>query len=115
MSPADLIAKVLARRETWVDLEPGKRVRVRRPAEAEMHSFRRITPEQVLGCCVGWDGFSEADVLDPSIASSDPAEFSVDLWKVVALDRMDWIELVSAAVVKAITDHIEKRKETGNV
>ena len=114
MSPADLIAKVLAKREFWVDLEPAKRVRVRRPAEAEMPAFRRITPQQVLGCCVGWDGITEADVLGPSLASPDPAEFSVELWTVVALDRVDWIERVSAAVVKAITEHIEGRKDTGN-
>ena len=59
-------------------------------------------------------GFTEADVLDPTIGSSDPAEFSVELWTVVALDRVNWIERVSAAVVKAITDHIEGRKEAGN-
>lgn len=111
MSPSDLIAKVLARREFWVDLESGKRVRVRRPAEAEMAAFRRITPEMVVSCCVGWEGFTEADVLDPTVGASDPAEFSPELWATVALDRMDWVGTVSDEIVKSIKDHLAKRKD----
>lgn len=116
MTPADLIAKVLAKREFWVDLEPGKRVKVRRPAEAEMPSFRGgMTPDRVARCCVGWDGFTEADLLGADVGASDPAAFSPELWETVALDNLDWLGKVSERLVASITDHLAQRKDaSGN-
>jgi hypothetical protein len=110
---ADLIAKVLAQRESWVDLEDGKRVKIRRPAEAQMPAFRAgVTPERVVRCCVDWDGFSEADVLGAALGSGNSkVAFAVDLWEVLALDRMDWLEKVSSSLVEAITSHLSARSD----
>jgi hypothetical protein len=63
MDAATLIAKALEQRERWVDLGGGKRVRVRRPAAAEMFRFAsaNVNAESFLRCAVGWDGVTEAE------------------------------------------------------
>lgn len=112
---AELIARVLAAREAWVDLEPGKRVRIRRPSEAELPSFRAgVTAEKWARCCVGWEGFSEADVLGAALGSGNSmVPFDLDLWVTLALDRLEWVGAVSAAVVESITAHLDARSTAG--
>lgn len=113
MDASDLIAKVLAKREQWVDLEPGKRVKIRRPAEAEMPAMRRgMTPESVARHCVDWEGFTEADLLGAELAPDTKVKFDLDLWVAVALDRLDWIGAVSEKLVAAVSAHLAQRSNT---
>lgn len=106
---------VLAQREQWVDLEPGKRVRVRRPDETEVLTLRRgnVTPEQWARCCVGWDGITEADLLGAAIGSSDLAEFSVELWVIVVRDHVEWLGKVADKVVEMISVHLAQKDSAG--
>jgi hypothetical protein len=110
MDAATLIQKALEQREQWVALDDdgAKRVRVRRPPGAHVFEFgRNRTPEVFLRTAVGWDGFTEADILGAGVGSSDPVPFNVDLWVTLALDRIDWIGKVSEVVTTAITQYIE--------
>jgi hypothetical protein len=111
MTPSDLIAAILAQREQWVDIEPGKRLRVRRPPEAQIGQWRHgIDVERVSGCVVGWEGFTEADLLGASIGSDSAVPFDQALCSEVLRDRIEWAGIVSEALVSAITKHIEARE-----
>lgn len=112
MDAKTLIAKALARREQWVELEPGKRVRIRRPAETEMPALRHgVSVDQAIACTVGWDGFTEIDVEGEAVGSDEPVPFDVELWGVLARDKVDWISAVSSAIVEAITAHLQARDD----
>lgn len=111
MDHATLIAKALELRESWVDLEPGKRVRVRRPPEAEMLAFQRgANPEQFLRTAVGWDGFTEADILGAAVGSSSEIKFNEELWVVLALDKLEWVGKVVTATAETIKAHFEQQE-----
>lgn len=110
MDAQALIAKALARREQWVDLEPGKRIRIRRPAETELPGLREgVTVERVIACTVGWEGFSEVDLLGATVGSEDALEFDIGLWDVLVRDRADWLATVANAIVKAVTEHLKQK------
>lgn len=112
MNATDLIARVLAARDQWVDLEAGKRVKVRRPAEAAMPALRSgMAPETVARFCVDWEGFTEADLLGAALGSDTVVKFDVDLWVTVALDHLEWIGKVSEKVVESVSAHLAKRSE----
>lgn len=102
---SDLVAALYAARERWVDLDEGKAVRVRRPAEAEWSRVRRSGPEAFVACVTDWRGFTEADV-DPE-GGNDKVPFDAELWAVLALDRSDWL----GKVIEAVADDIKARTE----
>ena len=117
MNAAGHIARLRAARQSWVELEPGKRVQILRPAEAELQDFY-TRPEQTeidraLLCArkyvTGWEGVTEADLLGAAIAAPDPVPFDADLWAEVVKDRMDWLGVVSQALLAAIRLHEETK------
>ena len=111
MDAKTLIAKALEQREQWIDLGGGKRVKMRRPAAAEMFSFgRATTPDTFLRTIVGWDGFTEADILGGAVGSDAAVKFDLELWLVLALDNVEWMGVVSEAVVDAIKAYLEQRE-----
>lgn len=113
-----LIKQLRAQRQSWVDLEAGKRVQIIRPTESEFPSFlsgegdqRRIAVsiEQVGKYVTGWDGFSEADFLGAAVGASDPLPFDAELWAEVVADRSPWVATVSTALLTAMTDHFQQK------
>lgn len=107
-----LIEKAHARRETWVELDAEKRVKVRRPPEGHFPRFARVTElEQWLRCCVDWSGFMEADIAGAEYGSGDTAvPFDADLWVVVALDNIEWIGKVQSKVIEQIKAVLATKK-----
>ena len=113
MAADALIARVLAQRESWVEVEPGKRVRVRRPAEAEMPEFRAgMSIDLLCRHVVGWEGFAEADLLGPALGASDPTPFDAELFAVVARDHLNWFEPIAAELSARISAHWQAREAT---
>lgn len=112
MDALTLIQRLLEARESWVDLGDGLRVKVRRPAEAELHAYlkARSDVDTHLRCVVGWEGFSQATLLGPEVGSSDPIAFDADLWLHAARDRAEWLNAVAAGVAEAMEAHITARK-----
>lgn len=115
-----VINKLRAARQSWVQLEPGKRVQIIRPPETSVGNFLRDDAggramvaelEQIKKYVTGWDGITEADLLGPSVGSSDPLPFSTDLWSEVVEDHGDWLALVARALLDAIVKHFEKKAE----
>lgn len=115
---ARIIAALRAARQTWVELAPGKRVQIIRPAEANLHEFRlqgaENSVERMLRCVVkyvtGWEGFTEADLLGAALAPADPVAFDAALWATVVADHVDWVSTIMGALVDAINAH-EAAKE----
>ena len=108
MDASKLIAKALEQRESWVELDGVRKVKVRRPPAAEMFAFGRATsPELFLRSVVGWEGFTEADVLGSAVGSDSAVAFDVELWHVLALDQIEWIGKVSEALVTAIKSYLD--------
>ena len=113
MSAAGTIARLRAARQSWVELEPGKRVQILRPAEAELQDFYtrpdQTEVDRALMCArkyvTGWEGVTEADLLGPEIAAADPVPFDSDLWAEVVKDRVAWLEVVTHALLAAIRKH----------
>lgn len=102
-----LLQKLLQQREIAVEVEPGKTLRIRRPAVARLHRFRAgITPELMAEHCVGWVGITEADVLGNAFAPPEPAEFDAGLVVELLADRDRWFGVASEAMMKAIIDRM---------
>lgn len=112
-----LIAALRSARERWVTLEPGKRVKIRRPAEAEFSAFFSQAPEadkrtlavdiaHVQRYAVDWEGITEADLLGDTVGSQDPVPFDAALWAEAVSDRVAWCKAVAEALLNAISDHL---------
>ena len=114
MSADALIRQIRAKREQWIDLEPGKSVKVRRPTDWEVardfSNVDRDTMQNVCDYTVDWSGFSEAAMLGADIGSSDPLAFDRDLWREVASDRLDWVSAVAEKLVEFVRASAEARK-----
>ena len=114
MDTKALIARLLEQREFMVDLGEGLRVKVRRPAEAELPDYVLARSEAAthLRCVVGWEGFSEATLFGAAVGSSDPLPFNAALWLTAGSDRRDWITLIADAISTAVLAHIEAKGGT---
>ena len=113
-----VINKLRAARQSWVELEPGKRVQIIRPPESEIGDFlrddagfRSMVAElsQVQKYVGGWEGITEVDLLGAAVGASDPVPFAPELWNEIVADRGDWIKLVAAGLLDAIVKHFEKK------
>jgi hypothetical protein len=110
---AELIALLREQRKSWVDLEPGKRVQIIRPAEADMQDFDArdgyTAIDRMVACAAkyvtGWDGITRADLLGAAHAGPDPVPFSAELWAEVVRDRNAWLMAVSHGLIEAIAAH----------
>ena len=112
-----LINQLRAQRQSWVELEPGKRVQIMRPPESEINAFMRIdgasramvaSLAQVSKYVTGWEGITEADLLGAS-GASDPVPFDAELWGEVVADRGDWLKIVAAALLASIVKHFDQK------
>lgn len=114
-----LLRQLLAQREKWVDVAPGKAVRLRRPAEGETGDFLRtgadgvrnfrIGVDEVKRCAVDWRGFTEADLLGAGIGNSDPLPFDAEVFALAVGDNLDWLQACGAALSQMIVDRLEAR------
>jgi hypothetical protein len=113
MNKEHLIAAALAQRAEWLDMDGGKRVRVRRPSEVESLALLRKADDgvpylaagapEVKKHVVGWEGFSEADFA--ASGSSDALEFDADLWAVWIDDQRAAMQKVAQKIVDLVAAH----------
>lgn len=108
---AELLRKLLEQRDRIVEVAPGKTITVRRPPETQFPAFiGGVTTEQVVQACVGWSGFTEADVLGPSVGSSDPLGFYAPVCAELVRDNVDWVRQLAEKLVAAVTQHLDARE-----
>jgi len=106
----DLIARLLARRERWLELGQGKAVRLRRPAECEFAAvLRGMAVERIAACVTEWRGFTEADLLGPQHGSTASVAFAADLWAEVLRDNAEWFGLIVEGIAEDVRRHTEAR------
>lgn len=106
----NLIKKLRAQREFSVELAPGLKVLLRRPAEAEFAGFARLTGVEIASkFAVGWEGFTESFLLGPTVGAADAVAFAPDLWSEVVSDRIEWVAPIVEAVSKAVEAHLEAK------
>lgn len=110
--PAGLIARYLALREAWVDVEPGLRLRVRCPAEAHLPRLRSADLEVYVGCVIGWDGMTTARLLGASLGSDEAVPFDAALWREVGLDHVDWVSQVAERIADMVSQRLAAREAT---
>jgi len=116
---AALLARMRAQRQSWVELEPGLRVQILRPLEAEYQDF--VTKpgsselDRMLLCAekfvTNWEGFTEAFLLGASQAAADPVTFDRGLWAEVMRDHTEWVVTVTRALMELLNAHNKERED----
>lgn len=125
MASKQLIDALLRRREQVVKLEEGKSVTIRRPPETQMgdlltvdaenkKSTWRVGVDDVKKYTVGWDGFTEADILGPSVGGSDPVPWDKDLFAVYIDDNQKYVGKIAQEILDSVVAHVNKQAELGN-
>jgi hypothetical protein len=105
-----LIDRMDAQRTHWAALPDGKRVQFRRPLETEFGKFRTgVHVEHLCEYAIGWEGFTEADLLGAAVGGSDVAPFSPELWARVVRDRIAYVTPLAEALVECIRLHLEAK------
>lgn len=110
---AALLERIRSGREFSVDLAAGKKLRMRRPLQAQMPRFRGGLSLQILSeYAVGWDGITEADVLPPGVGGDAKAEFSQEIVFEVLGDKAEWYEAAANGMANAIKTFLEQQAAT---
>ncbi len=105
-----LINRLLAARESWFEIEPGRRVKLRRPPEVDMPKLvSGVTLDLLASCTVDWEGFTEADLLGVSVGSDTIVPFSADVWKLALADRSKWFAATSGELLRLVTEHLQSK------
>lgn len=113
-----LVAAMRGQRESWVDLSPGKAVKIRRPTEAEFPGFLRRTDagrslhveiEHVQRHVVDWRGITEADLIGETVGSVDALPFDAAVWSEAVADRVDWLQAAAQGLLDVILAHLKKQ------
>lgn len=110
---AGLLERIHAAREFSVEVAPGKKLRLRRPLQAQMPRFRGGISLQIMAeYTVGWEGVTEADVLPPGVGGDGKAEFSQDIVFEVLGDKADWYEAAAKGMADAIKAFLDQQAAT---
>ena len=122
-----LIKQLREQRMFWVELapagpsdgagpgEPAKRLRLTRPPEVDVGRLLlqggrlQVSHDDMLRYSVGWEGFTEADILGPSVGGNTPVPFSADLWALVVADHADWAQSAAQALLASVVKHYEAK------
>ncbi len=112
MDLKQIIARMAEQRSRWVEVAPGKQVRVLRPVESDLPNFiERLDGEVYWSCSFAqiksvvdaWKGFTEADLIEGG--ADDEVPFSPELWVAVVGDRVAYAAPVRTAVIELISEH----------
>lgn len=107
----ELVAQILAQRESRLELQPGKSVVVRRPSEYEMVAPKSGTSlDFILRYVVGWDGYTEADLLGQAVGSDQPVGWDPAVFAVYLTDRMADIRAIDTHLGGLITAYAKQRE-----
>lgn len=107
----NLMRKLRAQRERWVDVGQGRQVLALVLRETELPGLRRRPLEDVV-CeqVVDWRGFSEAALVGEHDGSPDPLPFDPVLWAEVARNSIDVVNAVGAVLIEHARQVMEARE-----
>lgn len=113
---AGLVRQLLSAREAWIELSPGKAVRLRRPLEGELERmFRgepprfRIQLEDVVAHAVDWRGITESDLLGAGIGADEALPFDAEVWALAVGDNLDWLQAARQGLERLVADRLQAR------
>lgn len=107
-----LLQRLRSQRQSAVEVEPGVRILVQRPAEAELAEYSGRTAFEVAGrWVVGWEGVTEATLLGAA-GGSDAVTWSPELWREVIADRAPWAVQIFHKVEEMTVNHLRIVQET---
>jgi hypothetical protein len=101
--PVDnVLRKLRAQRERWVDVGNGRRVQVLVLRETELPSLaRRPLVDIVCEQAVDWAGFSEAAIFGEHDGASDKLPFDATVWGELARNDVDIVTRVGNVLIQA--------------
>lgn len=111
-------AALRKRREKWVDIDEGKRILFRRPTESEMGAHLEgngedrtwvIRNDDVFKYVIGWEGYTEADILGAAVGSSDLLPFDAELFREFSLDDVGMLGKVAKGILDSILSYISQK------
>jgi hypothetical protein len=116
-----LLAQLRKRREKWVDLGEGRRIKFLRPAESDQGMMLKVEGnkatwavgiDQVREFVVDWDGFTEANILGPEIGGDMTVAFDRELFEEMVKDDVSWVGKVAQAILDSVVEHINSKDAT---
>jgi hypothetical protein len=106
-----LIAQILAQRESKFEVVPGRWLKIRRPAEVEAASLR-VTVEGLQSVVVGWEAFTEADLLGSTVGSDSAVVFSFEVFSLWAADHQAEFIATWNEVTRLVREHSKAKGDT---
>lgn len=108
-----LIAQLRAARLSWFAVEgTPRRLQILRPTEVEMITERgRSALEVAATQVVGWEGFTEADLLGAEVGSDQAVDFDAGLWAAYVADKAELTAAVAMEVRRIQASYLERRQE----
>jgi hypothetical protein len=118
---AQLIKQLRAARTFWHELDdpPRRALQLRRPSEDQLVGWQDLFTADIKTVgrlrqaareiVVGWRGFTEADVLGPTVGSDAEVEFDLDLFIEWATDDLMLLAELSNGAVRAFLDYKDKK------
>lgn len=120
MKEEHLIKMMLEARESRLELinagngRLARTVTVRRPDEAGMVRLKSASPLDIAReCVVGWDGWTDADLLPEGVGGNEPAPFSKAIWSVYIGDNLEHAARIESFVIDLITAYFEQKERAG--
>lgn len=106
MDAAELAKKMQKEREFWVEIEPGKRLKLLRPLMDESAGFATdFGVKHVAEFLRDWSGIVEGDLI--SGGSTTPVDFDHEIASILLRDHIAW----SAKAAKGMADAMVARAE----
>jgi len=110
MTDDEVVRRIRAGRERWIELDAGNGVKIRRPAEASWPALRSDGLDAYLRCVVDWRGpaFTVGAILGTG-EDSKPLPFSAAVWLEIAHDEVAWCAKVAEEVGADVKAFAEKK------
>lgn len=97
----NVLRKLRAQRERWVDLGGGRSVQILVLRETELPQLaRRPLVELVCEQAVDWRGFTEAAIFGAHDGSPDPLPFDAAVWAELARNDVDIVTRVGNELIQ---------------
>lgn len=116
----NLVAQLRKRRERWVDLGDGRRVKFLRPVESEQGEMVKfegteatwtVGLDQVRKFVIGWEGFTEASIVGADVGGDLVVPFERELFDELVSDDLAWVGKVARAILDSIVDYNVKKAD----
>jgi len=106
MDAAELERRMEREREFWVEVAPGKRLKLLRPLMDEGAAFANDYGARALAKYLrGWEGITEADLSAKGAAT--PAEFNLAVATLALRDNPAWTNAAAMAIFEAMKARFE--------